>query len=74
MWAVFIEIIVNGLYYSHSNHIIKSSINGVLRHLSDSDRKLITSMVEEKLYVTYQDKLYYMFWQQYYWLRLLKEK
>lgn len=56
MWAVFIEIIVNGLYYSHSNHIIKSSINGVLRHLSDSDRKLITSMVEEKLYVTYQDK------------------
>ena len=45
MWALLLEILVNGLYYCHSNHIVKSSINGVVRHLQDKDLGFVSTLI-----------------------------
>lgn len=40
---------INGLYYCHSNHIIKSSINGLIRHLPEKDISLASMLLQGKM-------------------------
>ncbi len=49
LWPLLLEIVINGLYYCHSNHIVKSSINGLIRHLPDSNLGLVSSIVQQKM-------------------------
>lgn len=49
VWHLLLEILVSGLYYCHSNHNIKSSINGVIRKLPDKDLGLVSSLTLEKM-------------------------
>ena len=49
LWPLLLEIVINGLYNCHSNHIIKSSLNGLIRHLPDKDLSLVSSLVQGKM-------------------------
>ncbi|KAI9564730.1 hypothetical protein GHT06_008471 [Daphnia sinensis] len=50
LWPLLLEIVVNGLYYCHLNHNIKSSINGLIRKLPDADLGTVSSHTLEKMF------------------------
>lgn len=57
LWSLLVEIIISGLYHCHSNHLIKSSINGVIRHLSDRDVGLVSTFIQIILKVSTNDDI-----------------
>lgn len=48
-WPLLVEVILNGLYYSYDNHIMKSAISGFIRHLNEGDLELVSGLVLKKL-------------------------
>ncbi|XP_057370348.1 thyroid adenoma-associated protein homolog isoform X2 [Daphnia carinata] len=50
LWPLLLEIVVSGLCYCHSNHSIRSSINGLIRKLPDADLGTVSSLTLETMF------------------------
>ena len=46
---LLIEVLINALFFCHQDHAIKSAINGIIRHLPETNLQTISSLVKENL-------------------------